>query len=68
MLLMPRMIPVREIERTIGLPEDYLIRLCEMGRFPAQKVDGTWVVSEADMEAARKAPFPILPPTDDDPF
>ena len=62
------MIPVREIARTIGLPEDYFIRLCEQGRFPAKKIGEEWVVSEDDMEAARKQPFPIWPEMDDDPM
>ena len=34
---MHRMIPVKEIARTLGLAEDYLVALCEQGRLPAQK-------------------------------
>jgi len=49
---MHRMIPVAELARTLGLPEAYLVALCEQGRLPAQKIDDTWVVWEDDMDAA----------------
>ena len=52
---MHRMIPVREIARTLGLSEEYLVGLCEQGRLPAQKIDDAWVMWEDDMDAARKA-------------
>jgi hypothetical protein len=33
-----------------------------------QEFGDEWAVSEADMEAARKAPLPIWPEMDDDPM
>ena len=67
---MHRMIPVKEIARTLGLAEDYLVALCEQGRLPAQKIDDAWVMWEDDMDAARRAALapPRAMPMDDDPF
>ena len=65
---MHRMIPVKDVARTLGLSEEYLARLCEQGRLPAQKIEGAWVIWEDDMDGARGTRLPIELAMDDDPF